>query len=523
MSRATHIFAPKPPSASAPAVNREQYPAWQRNVQEDLLQTLLTNTLGQTFYVDKHDMIAESEAVHMAALDANPAFYAKALAYARNQGFMRLQPIYGLARLACKNTALFKSVFNQVILIPDDLADFTAILSSLRNGGQGGRAVKTMGAGWLASRMTPYWAIKYGSGQAEQGKYRLQDLYKVYHPKGENPLVAWLLGKDVREGLPDAVVAYEGLKCANNDADRALAIRQGKLPHEIATPFAGDSKVVWTAIAENMPTFALLRNLATLERHGVADAMRDMIEQRFKSPDAVKKAKILPFRFLDAIEKVQAGWLKDAVRDGADAAIANIPVIPGKTVVLLDTSGSMQSSQFCNTAKIFALAIATTSQTTLYAFDCHVWEIAYSRRDSILTQAQSIVIAGSTLTANQGLKRLVQAWTAQPSGTWTSGPIDIMLARGEKADNLVVITDGQQNQGRPFADALAEYRQRINGNVKVFTIDISPYRNALTAPANKNEWAIYGWSDTVLKFIPMAAQGWSMGDYVGRGEESTAE
>ena len=37
-------------SAHAPAVNRDGYPAWERPLEEQYLQTLLTNTLGQTFY-----------------------------------------------------------------------------------------------------------------------------------------------------------------------------------------------------------------------------------------------------------------------------------------------------------------------------------------------------------------------------------------------------------------------------------------------------------------------------------------
>jgi 60 kDa SS-A/Ro ribonucleoprotein len=75
-------------------------------------------------------------------------------------------------------------------------------------------------------------------------------------------------------------------------------------------------------------------------------------------------------------------------------------------------------------------------------------------------------------------------------------------------DNIIVITDEQQNAGNPFYKALGEYRRKVNGHVKVFVIDVAPYRSALVPPADPLTFYVYGWSDTVLQYISFAIQGY---------------
>ena len=86
MTRANSLFgasARLSPSSAAPAKNREGYPAWERSVEERYLQTLLTNTFGNTFYVSQKDMLKEAEAIHTEMLSKNPAFAASSSRKAR--------------------------------------------------------------------------------------------------------------------------------------------------------------------------------------------------------------------------------------------------------------------------------------------------------------------------------------------------------------------------------------------------------------------------------------------------------
>ena len=123
-----------PRHEQAPTKNFEGYPAWERPLEEKYLQCLLTNTLGNTYYATAKDLLKESLALHEEMMKKDPAFVAKALVFARNKGFMRTQPILGLAMLASVSKEHFEQAFDEVIRTPNDLSDFFSILTSIRKG-----------------------------------------------------------------------------------------------------------------------------------------------------------------------------------------------------------------------------------------------------------------------------------------------------------------------------------------------------------------------------------------------------
>jgi len=473
-------------SAQAPAENRQGFPAWSRPLEEQYLQTVMTNAFGNTFYASAEELRAEATEVHDQMLAQDPGFAARALAFARLRGFMRAQPLYGLAKLIQRPGALADAVFDEVVRTPHDLGDFATIVKALR-GGEGGRRVKRLAGRWLATKLSEYWVIKYGATRS-QGGYALRDLVKVFHPKlgAKLPLFDYLLGKAADLSTLPQVAAFERLKAARSDEERVAAIGAGRLPHEVVTPFAR-SRAVWAALAPQLPALALLRHLAALERHGVIEEAREHIDRKLRDPRLIAASKILPFRFLVAERLVQTGWVKDALRDALELSFANVPPLPGRTAVLLDRSGSMQA--YVEQAAIFAVSLlkAAPRDGRLLAFDDRVDELAVSRRDSVLTQARAIGARG---------------------GTDTALPLKQLLHERDAVDNIVLITDEQQNLGTPFVDVLEAYRKQVKADVRVFILDVAPYRNALTGQ-DPNTWYVYGWSDQALRFISMAAHGFA--------------
>jgi len=491
----------------APSTNREGYPAWEDSVEQQFVQTLLTNTFGKTFYVDQKGMVSEATALHDKMVQTDPEFLAKAIVYARNKGYMRSQPVYGLAKLiaykgesaeVARRRALAAEVFGKVIQTPNDLRDFITLSASL-GCKLSGRRIKTMIHQWLSSQMSEYWAIKYGS--AGHPGMSLRHILRHFHP-GHTELFRYLRSKkggfEVNlEALPQ-IRAFEALKVAQTDEEKIKAITEGRLPHEVATSFAGASKAVWDAIVPQLPIFALVRNLATLERHGVLDSHRDLIKGKLSNPDVIAKSKMLPFRFLTASEKISSSWATDALRDALELSFVNVPAIEGRTAVFLDISVSM-SGDFLKVAALFAVSIMkqTNLNGRLITFNQHAHDIQVSARDSILTQASKI----------------------RPDGaTDVSAPMRRLLEQKDKVDTIVLITDEQQNTGTPFYDVLMQYRKTVNPHVKTFLVNVSPYRNAVVNPNDPQVFYIYGWSDQVLNFLSLASQGWKdMSDAIRKG------
>ncbi|NNG67541.1 TROVE domain-containing protein [Caldanaerobacter subterraneus] len=482
MSRAKQLFSTKLPDT----VNRDGYPAYTRSLEEQYLQTLLTNTIGNTFYADSDTLLTESNEIHDAMLEKNPEFAAKALIFARNKGLMRLQPILGLVKLSSVSQKLFSNVFSQVILIPSDLQDFMTILKG-QGRGQGGRAIKRQAALFL-NNISEYWAIKYnGRGRG----YSLGDIVKTVHPKPINDkqrnIFAYLVGKDYDKTLLPQITAYERLKRTTNVKEQIALIQEGKLPHEIVTGVVKPNREIWNAILYQMPIFALLRNLNTLDRAGVLDENREYIVSVLNDPERLAKSKILPFRFVKAFQEVEKAWMKDVLRYAVELTFNNLPEIPGKTAVFLDVSGSMEGD-YLRIGSVFALALykKTKGNSIFWTFDTSVYDPQPSIYDSILTQAEKIKARG---------------------GTDTGAPVRKLIEDKVYVDNIIIITDEQQNTGSPFYRELERYRQSINPSAKAFVIDIAPYRSAMVPPTDTKTHYIYGWSEIVLHYIAMSIQG----------------
>ncbi|MFC0216623.1 TROVE domain-containing protein [Paenibacillus chartarius] len=486
MSMANKLFGSPRPNIS----NKDQYPAFTRSLEEQYVQTLLTNTTSNTFYADSHELLADAEKLHREMADRSPNFMAKAIVFARSVGLMRLQPLFGLAILSRYRPDLFAKIFLQVVLIPSDLSDFLTILKGLGRG-EGGRAVKRQVNRFLAG-VSEYWAIKYnGRGRG----YSLGDAIATAHPKPEDlkqqALFRYLRGLEANLALLPQVEALEKLKFASTEEEQIAWIERGRLPYETVTGVIKPSKAVWEALLYQMPTFALLRHMNALQRAGVLEDRRnlDYVVNRITDSQALRKAKILPFRLATAFHQVDHPELKDALREAAELTFDNLPELGEKTAIFLDISGSM-SGQYLEIGSVFALALykKTQGSSLFWLFDTEVIDAKPSRHDSILTQAAQIRSRG---------------------GTDTGAPVRKLIQERRKVDQIIIITDEQQNSGSPFYEQLRWYRSKINPDVKAFIVDIAPYRLALVPETDPRTFYIYGWSDTVLSYIAQSVEGYA--------------
>lgn len=486
MSMARKLFGSLKPNT----FNRENYPAFARSAEEQYVQTLLTNTMSNTFYADQQELLNDAVQLHREMAESRPNFMAKAIVFARNEGFMRLQPLFGLAILSLYRPDLFASIFLQVVRVPSDLSDFLTILKGLGRG-EGGRAVKRQVNRFL-SGMSEYWAIKYnGRGRG----YSLGDAIATAHPKPEDlkqqALFRYLRGLEANLALLPQVEALENLKLATTEEEQIAWIERGKLPYETVTGAVQPSKAVWEALLYQMPTFALLRHLNALQRAGVLEEKRNLeyIVNRLTDEQALRKVKILPFRLATAFRQVEHPELRDALREAVELTFDNLPELGAHTAIFLDISGSM-NGRYLEIGSIFALALykKTQGNSLFWLFDTEVVDAKPSRKDSILTQAAHIHARG---------------------GTDTGAPVRKLLRERKKVDQIIIITDEQQNSGSPFYEQLKQYRSKINRDVKAFIVDIAPYRHAMVPMQDPQTFYIYGWSDTVLSYIAQSVQGYS--------------
>lgn len=526
MSRVESLFAPAKPTGIKPDTkNADGYPAFTVSLEEDYVQMVMTNTIGNTYYMDKKQLFENSMQLHAAMLKKNPKFMAQTAIYSRNASLMRSQPIIALAHLSmCEDKRYFKAAFDKVVRTPNDLIDFVTVVGNLRKGRGLGRSIKREVNNFL-NKMSQYWVIKYGGGS--EG-WTLKDIIKACHPnpltKAQGSLFSYLTTGQWNENL-DQIKCVESLKkLSSEDKDYTNKvielIERGRLPHEIVTGIVKPNTAIWEYLMKQMPIFALTRNLNTLERAGVF-AKKNNVEYvvgQLTNPEIIAKSRMLPFRFSTAHKQFTGDpRISNALAKALDLSLLNAQAIEGSTAWFLDVSGSM-GGDFLEIGAILALAgLKQSKDSFMLNFESNLHCPRVNPDDTVMSNLTK-AYEGHGGGTNTGLciEYLLGAIDPEKKtdrlfygGGYAAGfPASMRTQEKTKVDNIVIVTDEVQNSGSPVVSLFRKYRKEVNRNAKLFIIDIAPYTGKRLV--NDNEPGvtfIYGWSDAVLDILRYSAEG----------------
>lgn len=526
--------------AASPIRNHEGAPAFLRSQQERTVQLLTTNTLSNTFYAKQEEINQETTEVLEEMAKSDPEFLAQALVYAREEGLLQLAPTLGLAVLSkAEDKRWFRKAFPRIISTPDNLRAFVKICKSgtVREGFGG---VATEAAKEWLGNLSEYQAVKYsGDARSKRGKdgslennFSLRDLIVLARPKPETPEMAeryrWLVrgtkGEDI-ENNPK-IKAYEMLKAAQTDEERAALIKEGGLPWEVVIPAVPEmTPTLWEALMGQMPYMALLRNINNLRKHRVLDSDENVehLVARLTDPKAIQKARILPFRFFEAYQAYTGDiridnrpgsyWerklqptheqevdsrITDSLEEALEASFVNMPELDGDIAIASDVSGSMEAkindrghTRYIDICGVFTGALLKKAADRVHSlpFDTEVRRADLSGQDRILSSAKKIAdMCGG--------------------GTALGAPIERLLKTGKSVDTFIGITDNEEwaygsryTTNGSFLKSWRKYRDTVNPDAEAYLIRIDPYKDAVAPENEPGVHFIYGWSDAVLNYI----------------------
>jgi hypothetical protein len=233
---------------------------------------------------------------------------------------------------------------------------------------------------------------------------------------------------------------------------------------EVALSAGGDKLASWERLLaeQKLGALALLRNLRNMKDAGVSE------ELVLAALGAMKTDWVLPFRFL-AAARYAPQW-EEALERAMFRSVEDRPKLAGRTVLLVDVSGSMvaplsQRSEMQRTDAAYGLAILLR-------------EIA--EKISIFTFSNTL----KQVPARRGFALRDALETSQPHGaTYLGQALDRI---DERYDRIVVITDEQSHDRVPAPRATG------------YVINVASYRNGVGYGA----WThIDGWSDAVIDYI----------------------
>ena len=107
------------------------------------------------------------------------------------------------------------------------------------------------------------------------------------------------------------------------------------------------------------------------------DSVAERVAARLADPAEVARSRQFPFRFLAAYEQAPSLRWGPALDRALQASLANLPALPGRSLILVDTSASMSSGGFSKrstmspvkAAAVFGVALAARGERVdLYGF-----------------------------------------------------------------------------------------------------------------------------------------------------------
>ena len=351
----------------------------------------------------------------------------------------------------------------------------------------------------LSERSYLKWA-----GRMNAGSVTLRDVINLTHPKPKDKTQEALIKLVLDEGygkkgddkqLP-TIRAYRQFLAMDRDAQiRALTgpdakdvIRKAALTHEVIAGAIGTIPAdVWETLVPEMGYMALRMNLRRIEASGASRALIATINERLSDVEEAAKSHTMPVSFYAAYKNAPLAFAA-ALQDAANASLENVPALKGRTLVLLDRSGSMsypmsaKSSLSCqDTANVFASALAIRGESVrVVAFDDHMEDVKVASTD---------------------LLRVVDQMPTARGCTYTPDAVAYAHKKGEKYDRIIILTD-EQYRGGSVDNALDTYAPRV----PVFTWNLAGYATA-QMEAREGRWTFGGLSDKGFQMIPLLERG----------------
>jgi hypothetical protein len=420
------------------------------------------------------------------------------------------------------DASLGRRVCDVVCQRGDEPAELLAYWTS--NYGKPIPAAVRRGARDAAERLyTEFTAGKY---DGVSRSWRMGDITMLTHPRPANVwqshlfnhVVGKRLGKDElvfpdlellakRANLEAIPVAERRSWLASSPAEVSEAISESGMPWEA---FAGwiqgpMDKAAWEACIPSMGLFALLRNLRNFDEAGVSDEVAQGICERLAQPELVRKARLLPMRFLAAYRNTSSLRWTWGLERGLDASLANVPVLAGRSLILIDSSRSMWDNVsehsemvYADTAQLFGIALAKRILDSASGSSVEV--ISFSSPDYYSRGSYTIPF---TLKRGESVLFALGRWEREGCNIRQGTETKVAVGRHYAShDRVIVLTDEQAD----YHDSENVFED-VPDRVPCITYNLAGYKMGHAPSGRKNRHTFGGLSDASFVMLDALASG----------------
>jgi hypothetical protein len=494
------IVSPRTPAGTT----HEGAPGYARDAKGELFLLAVATMVGEnTFYEDATSRDDRYEALVAQVAINDPQWIVAFVEWLRNTANMRSASLVAALQAAKAMVAAGLPGSRQIVASALQRADEPgeALAYWMQRYGRGVPKPVKRGVADAARRLYSEFALlRYDTGSKG---FRFADVVDLTHPVPMAPwqgdLFAWALARRHQrdQACPSSLTMVTANAQLRADAGNtpavlldAEALRSAGMTWEDALSLAGstvDKAKLWTALIPTMGYMALLRNLRNFDEDGVTDAVAEQVAKRLTDPAQVATSRQFPFRFLAAYRTTRSLRWAQPLERALHASLTNVPELPGKTLILVDLSGSMDSSTGgrhseltrADTAKVFGSALALRTDPTLVWFDTNSGQVAVPKGISLLKLVESFPRAGGGTQTAEAVRR------------WYAGH-----------DRVVIVTDEQAHYTGD-----ANVAAGVPDHVPVYTWNLGGYRFGHAPSGLGTRHTFGGLTDQGFRAIPLLERG----------------
>ncbi len=446
--------------------------AYRLPAEAELTLLALTSMVEPQFY---RGVNAQLKRMQELLDQVSPRFAAQAALFARREFGMRSISHFMAADVArrAKGEQWTRRFFERIVVRPDDMGEIIAACwgGDKRSAGRGLPKALRRGFGAALAGMDDYALGKY---RGENDAVSLVDIVNLVHPPHSEPLGRLVRGELRASGTWEHALTQAGQTAESDE-------HKGEL-----------KAAAWQQMLEGgkLGYFALLRNLRNIEAQA-PESLPLALAQLIRA-ESIKRSRVLPFRFLSAykqfakLDGANARLIRAALSEAVDIALANIPALPGRSLVALDVSGSMctqvrKADYSCvEIGALFAAALAKAQNAEVMTFANSASWLRYDPRSSTMSLTEKLLLGVG-------------------GGTDFNAIFDGLLLPFER---IFILSDmqGWVGGGAPVA-SFAAYRQRTGCSPAIYSIDLTGY-GSLQFPYGK-VFALGGFSEKLFELLPL--------------------
>ncbi|MBY8866032.1 TROVE domain-containing protein [Streptomyces sennicomposti] len=481
----------------------------ERDARSELFLLAVSNMVSQqTFYESAGDRDDRFARLVRELAVADPSWTAGLLGWLRGEGNMRTASLVGAAeyvraRLTAGATdgPTGRQLVASVLQRPDEPGELLAYWTAAY-GRNVPKPVKRGVADAVRRLYHPKSLLKYDT--ASKG-YRFGDILNLVHASPD-PAKPWQ-GELFRYALdrrhhPDTAVppaalplltAHRELMALPVERRRAVVTGPGGAERLAAAGMTWEAlagwlqgpmdKAAWEAVIPSMGSMALVRNLRNFDEAGVSDEVAARVAAKISDPAEVARSRQFPFRYLAAYQHAPSLRWAYPLEQALGHSLANVPALPGRTLVLVDRSGSMfwsrvsERSQLtrADAAAVFGAALALrAADADLVQFGSTSAAVEFRRGESVLKVLERFGDLGGTDTT-EAVRRHY---------------------RGH--DRVLIVTD-EQYSAHQHGDPTAQIPDRV----PVYTWNLEGYRAGHGPSGTGNRHTFGGLSDSAFRMVSL--------------------